>query len=124
MVRSIVVLSCLLLSTVHALSIWPAKKWTAEAMPNPMTDPAGCGRGGVKHSAVCDPDLVMPTKDQDVVEEAIGNATHAEIAAVLVNHMDLSRYGNDVDDAARGLAMSLHDTVRPCIAVSMHLEQC
>ncbi|CAN0174140.1 unnamed protein product, partial [Ectocarpus fasciculatus] len=84
--------------------------WTVAAIPNPMKDPTACGRPGIEHSAVCDPEKVMSTAAQDIVEDAINNATSAEIATVLIPHMDTSNYHSDIDETAKRMAMQLHDT--------------
>lgn len=63
---------------------------------------------------MCDPEKVMSTAAQDIVEDAINNATSAEIATVLIPHMDTSNYHSDIDETAKRMAMQLHDTVLNC----------
>ena len=96
------------------------KRWSTESFPNPMKDPSACGRPGISHSAVCDPEKVMSATAQDIVEYAINNVTSAEIAAVLIPHMDTSKYHSDIDETAKGMAMNLHNTV----SIYLYLMEC
>ena len=96
---------------VEALKLFQ-QPWRADAVPNPMKDPASCGRPkDILHSAVCDPDHIMSTVAQNVVEEFMNNATAAEFAAVLLNRIDTSPYNSDVDEAMKRTAMKMHDAV-------------
>jgi hypothetical protein len=104
--------SLLVLAGACLLLLLPAS--ALPLLPNPMEDPAGCGRDGVAHSAVCDPARLMPADRQEAVEQAIGNATSAEIAVVLVERMPSVGPGSserDIDSAAKQTAMQLHDAV-------------
>ena len=82
-------------------------------MPNPMKDPAGCGRPNVKSSAICDPENILTKDNKDVIEGFINAVptTTAQIAVVIIRSMDTKFVGSSsIEDATEKFARSLHDT--------------
>jgi uncharacterized membrane protein YgcG len=59
-------------AALHATPVAAAstEQWTPSSLPNPVKDPAACGRPDVPSSAVCDPDAVLSRSSggADVVE--------------------------------------------------------
>ena len=54
--------------------------WTPGQFPNPQTEPRRCGRGAVAsgRSWVCDPDLLLPEKEANVIEGTLKSIAAAE----------------------------------------------
>jgi len=91
---------------VHVL-----KGLSPRELPNPMRDPAGCGRPNVPRSQICDPDDMLKKESKDVVEGYINAITKAEVAVAIVNSMSSAFVGvDDLDTATRRFAMQLHNT--------------
>lgn len=116
---NIIIVHALLLTSVVSATPIP---WGVENIPNPMKDPAACGRATVTQSAICDPDRLMKQSSQDAVEEVINNITSVEVAVLLVQHMDLSLYRGDVDRTAQEMAIKIHDTVRHSVVVYVYIQ--
>ena len=88
--------------------------WTPNGFPNPLKNPDKCGRSGVLHSAICDPDHIMPEAGKNIIEQLIVNASSAELAVVIIRSMDLKYFeSGDIDDAARIFAKAVHNNVSP-----------
>ena len=106
---------------VRALSSSNNKFWSIHEFPNPMTNPKACGREGVGHSAICDPDRIMSIEGGNALEMIINNVTEAsgqsnaphsvEVGIALVQAIDLALYGSDIDVAAKKFAMGVHNKV-------------
>lgn len=69
--RACTVFACIVLSVsiVAADNAAKYKRWKAEDFPNPQKDVGRCGRA-VK-SSICDPENILTTKQQDIVEGLI-----------------------------------------------------
>jgi uncharacterized membrane protein YgcG len=79
-------------------------------IPNPMTNPAACGRPNVAHSAVCDPDSYIKSDKLDEIEGYINAISLVEVAVVIIKQMDLySANTVNIDTAAEYYARGLHD---------------
>lgn len=86
------------------------KGLTPRELPNPMKDPAQCGRPNVPRSQICDPDEMLKKESKDVVEGYINAITKAEVAVAIVNSMSSAFIGvDDLDTATRRFAMQLHN---------------
>ena len=91
---------------VHVL-----KGLSPRELPNPMKNPAACGRPNIPRSQICDPDEMLSKESKDVVEGYINAITKAEVAVAIVNSMAPAFIGvDDVDTATRRFSMQLHNT--------------
>lgn len=123
---TILTLELLLLSSL--LSGCAGKEWHPKLVPNPATNPAGCGRSSVSMSMVCDPDEFLTKEGRDVVEGYINQGIAPEegaapgtgpgatppfqLAVFIGGKMStdfLRLYSYDVDTSARHFAQQLHD---------------
>ena len=77
-------------------------------IPNPKIDPAGCGREGVPHSNICDPDKILTKDIKDEIEGYLNAMKDVEIAVIILQRMQL-KY-SDVDQSAEYFAKTIHDT--------------
>jgi hypothetical protein len=73
---------------------------TPGEMPNPLENPAECGRPGVAKSQICDIDFLLKKDSKDVIEGYINAITRAEIALVVVSSMSHAFVGVDTIDYA------------------------
>ena len=64
---------------VHVL-----KGLSPRELPNPMKNPAACGRPNIPRSQICDPDEMLSKESKDVVEGYINAITKAEVAVAIV----------------------------------------
>jgi hypothetical protein len=101
-----------LLGYVFIQCVAASTLWNPKNLANPMKNPEKCGRTGVLHSAICDPDHIMTEAGKNVLEQVINNASSAEIAVTIIRGIDLEFFhSNDVDSAARLFAQGIHDSV-------------
>lgn len=84
--------------------------WKTVNFPNPMTDPLKCGRTEVPRSSVCDPDKLISKETQDEIEGHINFIKSGQVAVAVVNRMDLSEFGTNVDKASELFCRSLHNS--------------
>lgn len=79
-------------------------------IPNPMLQPELCGRQGVDHSAICDPNNLIDKEEKDVIEGIINNIDTkiAEYAVAIVPKMKIGMFSN-VENSAESYARTLHD---------------
>jgi uncharacterized membrane protein YgcG len=77
-------------------------------IPNPKFDPKACGREHVPHSQICDPDDQLSKDIKDEIEGYINAMKGVEIAVVIIQKMQLSKY-SDIDKSADYFASSLHN---------------
>lgn len=88
-----------------------AKSFLPSDVPNPMLNPAQCGRPGVKTSAICDPENIMKKEQKDVIEGFINAVPNAQIAVVLVQLMSPTFIGQlSLEEAGEKFARALHDS--------------
>jgi uncharacterized membrane protein YgcG len=111
-VRFSVLICLLFLCSCHAgLFTWKVR--TMEEIPNPMANPAECGRPGVAASAICDPDNLLSKQNKDDIESKI-NALHstAELAVVIIDQMKSESswsFFRSIDSMTEKFARGLHD---------------
>ena len=85
--------------------IWAIK---VEDIPNPMKNPAACGRSTVPKSAICDPDNILTKDAKDLVEGRINSLKKGEIGVAVIRKIEPSP--NDVDQQAKTFAQHIHNT--------------
>lgn len=79
--------------------------------PNPMTDPATCGRPGVAHSVICDADDILTKKEKDAIEGRVMEAEkngRVQFGVAILNTMHVLE--SRIDEEAKKYATSLHDS--------------
>lgn len=100
----------LILSVLHLTVYGRGFKKSVAEIPNPLTDPLACGRVGVAHSAICDPDRYLKKDKQDEIEGYINALSSVQVAVVVIKQMDLYSVSTvDIDLAAQRFAQGLHD---------------
>jgi len=116
----LLLLLCIVVLTAAGVAL---KGWTPQLVPNPMTLPAECGRTGVEHSKVCDPDNLLTKETKDVIEGYINDLASkgdkGDLSVLIINKMTSSFLlsqggfgggGDSETQAAEKFAMSVHDT--------------
>lgn len=82
-------------------------------IPNPLTDPASCGRSQVARTSVCDPDALVSDADKDIIEGYINSLSRAQIAVAIIykiNHDGLNSKDDNTMEAAKFFSTELHNT--------------
>lgn len=64
----VALLGVAVLDAQHSTASKGAGDWTPKRYPDPTQDPEACGRPGVEHSWVCDPDGILSVEQRNVVE--------------------------------------------------------
>ena len=79
-------------------------------LPNPLENPAFCGRKHVLRSKICDPDDMLSNDSKDTLEGYIDAIKAAELAVVVVSKISSSFIDNDnIDEASEQFALNLHN---------------
>jgi uncharacterized protein len=80
-------------------------------VPNPLINPAACGRPDVSKSVICDPSRLLKKESKDVIEGYINAITGAQLAVVIIDEMSYRFKGSeDIELASERFARSLHNT--------------
>ena len=86
-------------------------EYSPSDVPNPMLNPAACGRPDVPRSAICDPALLLKKENKDVIEGFINAAVGVQISVVVIDEMKSRFIGSDdIMEASERFARTLHDT--------------
>ena len=105
---SVLLFLCSMLPSTMAI-----KSFSPSDIPNPIKNPAGCGRPNVKSSAICDPENILKEENKNVIEGFINAVPveKAQIAVVIIRSMDTKFIGSSsIEDATEKFARNLHDT--------------
>ena len=85
-------------------------EYSPSDVPNPMLNPAACGRPDVPRSAICDPALFLKKENKDVIEGFINAAVGVQISVVVIDEMRTNYIGSDdIMVASERFARTLHD---------------
>lgn len=82
-------------------------------IPNPMTDPASCGRSQVAKTSICDPDALVSDADKNIIEGYINSLSRAQIAVAIIykiNYNGLNSKDDNTMEAAKYFSTELHNT--------------
>ena len=102
----LILCACATLSWVAA-----SKTYSPSDVPNPMLNPAACGRGNVPKSAICDPSLLLSEESKNVIEGYVNAINNAQVAVAVIDEMSSKFAGKDDSPAAsERFARELHDT--------------
>jgi uncharacterized membrane protein YgcG len=104
-----ILLLALFCYSIHAASFGPKGGWKLSDLPNPMIDPAKCGRGAVPRSSVCDCDHILTKSQQDEIEGHINFIKEGEVAVSVIHQMDLVGTGYSIEKGSEVFARGLHD---------------
>jgi len=79
-------------------------------LPNPVDNPAVCGRSSVRKSSICDPDNMLNEAVKNTIEGYINAIKAAEVAVAVVSKISHTfiEQGN-IDEASERFALSLHN---------------
>ena len=95
MMKLSILLLLILIESLVASTLLSVRGYAPSDVPNPMINPAACGRPGVTKSAVCDPAFLLSKESKDVIEGYINAVVGAQISVVVIDQMKADFIGSD-----------------------------